>query len=181
MGDCAHGDRPAAATDHVRHNRRRKPRVLWSAGRIRLGANPLSSPKNPARLAVAGVDRRRLLPRHDFRSGLVLDSSDRSGLRRCSTAAATRARIPLRPAVDSVQRPGLGRGFLPESPYGSCPRISHQRSPSSSPAFWAIYFPGALTYSAATGCYLYFCSPQPTGASKHPSAINADEPKTVLT
>ncbi|GDY21064.1 hypothetical protein LBMAG56_24100 [Verrucomicrobiota bacterium] len=54
-------------------------------------------------------------------------------------------------------------------------------APSSSPAFWAIYFPGALTYSAATGCYLYFCSPQPTGASKHPSAINADEPKTVLT
>jgi hypothetical protein len=48
-------------------------------------------------------------------------------------------------------------------------------APSSSPAFWTLwtlYLPVAITYSAATGTYLYFCSPQPKGASNQPAAIN---------
>ncbi len=55
------------------------------------------------------------------------------------------------------------------------------RPPSGSPAFWTLYLPVAITYSAATGTYLYFCSPQPKSASNQPAAINPDEPKTVLT
>lgn len=53
--------------------------------------------------------------------------------------------------------------------------------PSGSPEFWTIYLPVALTYSAATGFYLYFYSPQPNCASEHPTAIGPDEPKTILT
>lgn len=53
--------------------------------------------------------------------------------------------------------------------------------PSSSPEFWTIYLPVALTYSTATGFYLYFCSPRPNCASEHPTAISPDEPKTILT
>lgn len=78
---------------------------------------------------------------------------------------------------------GLGwvAGFLLNPLMDRALALSVGRPPSGSPEFWTIYLPVALTYSTATGFYLYFCSPQPNCASNRPAAINPDEPKTVLT
>ena len=52
--------------------------------------------------------------------------------------------------------------------------------PSSSPEFWTIYLPVSLTYSTATGFYLYFCSPRPNCPLEKSAATDLAEPRTTL-